>query len=187
METCLNIFDSCEIIYYNINNYYKIIYENNKINLYHLKKNDNIIDDDNIKKHLITEPTEIIKNNNIFDGKIIVDINSFNNNNIKNLDEIRNIIIKELNISYIDKLILQKTMRLSFLNKFLKNNNLILLNKFFDKDNNYEDDGIIETILIIEDNNNEIYKIGGYFHERPYDDYEPYYSKFTIIDKQKKT
>jgi hypothetical protein len=185
LESTLNIFNECEMIYYDTYNYYQIIYENNKVNLYHFKKKGKtlLIDDDgriyidNIEKHLIEKPDEIIKKYNIFKGEILVDRNSFINNNITNLDEIRNIIIKELNISYIDKLILQKTMRYSFLDKFLKNNNLILLDELF-FDENYKD----SYNFIIEDNNNKIYKVRAYFDERPYDDYEPYYSKFTIID-----
>jgi len=179
-EYSVNIFDVCDLVTYNGYDYYQIIYENNKVNLYHFKKNGKklLIDDDgriyidNIEKHLIEDTNEIFKKYNIFAGKILVDRKSFENNDIKKIDEMRNIIVKNFNISYIDKLILQKTMRYLYLDTFLKNNHLILLDKLRNGKDLYT--------FIIKDNNNKIYKISGHFDERPYDDYEPYYSKFTI-------
>jgi len=179
-EFSVNIFGECGLVEYNSYDYYQIIYENNKVNLYHFKKNGKtlLIDDDgriyidNIEKHLIEDTNEFFKKYNIFEGKILVDYKSFENNDIKKNDEMVNIIVKKFNISYIDKLILQKTMRYLYLDTFLKNNHLILLDKLRNGKDLYT--------FIIKDNNNKIYKISGHFDERPYDDYEPYYSNFTI-------
>jgi hypothetical protein len=82
-------------------------------------------------------------------------------------------------MSNINKLLGQINMSLDFFDKYLKRIGCKIINKELINDD--YDNLIYEYNFTIIDNIGNEYIIYGYFHEMPYDDYEPHYSKFKIV------
>lgn len=163
----VNIFDQCNLIGYNSSTEnYNIVYEIGKCLMYFCK--------DNMEKILINNPQIILEKYNIFDGKVIgVDHKSFLSQGLT-IEQIREIILQQYSLSYIYKLLLERNLPKKYIEKYLERHGCQLLEiQPESHDKHYR--------MKVRDNLKTIWCISAFFDERPWDDYEPYYSRFSIL------
>jgi hypothetical protein len=160
----INIFDECNIVEHYPKDYYFIKYD--------VYNNTCYIEDENKKILTQDEAKFIMDKYNIFNGERIgVDRHSFSP---KSIDEIRDIIINYYEISYTKKFLITTNLPSTSLERFIISNKCII--------NEYLDSEYSNTKkLSIKDNLGNTTIISVQFDDRPYDDYEPYYSKFEIL------
>lgn len=167
LKSWINIFDECNLVDYDADNYYLIRWSIHN-NCVILKNGVSIVDN--------TQP--ILEKYNIFEAKKIgVDIDSFREEINRSTEHIRQIIVEQYQISYIYKIIMEKKLRYKDLDKYLKKYGCSLINE----------EEVFEKcyLFTIRDNCGNYWRIDARFDEREYDDYEPYWSKLKIIEKIK--
>jgi len=159
-KSWLNIFDECNLVDYDASNFYIVRWS---------VHNDCIVIKNGVS--IVDDPAPIFEKYNIFDAKNIgVDYESFREEVERSFEHIRDLIVEQYNLSYIRKIILRRDLPHSYLESYLKKWKCELL---------VEGDGF----LMVKDNLGDVYKIGAFFDERKWDDYEPYFSKMEILEK----
>jgi hypothetical protein len=156
-----NIFNTNEIVKYNLNDFYLIKWENNSCIM--LRNGLEIIEKENTKP--------IFERYNIFEGnKILIDHTSFNRTN----PEIIKLIVEFYGLSYIYKLFITKNLYYHNLETYTKSLDCKIINKVYDT---YNQDFDCYK-LTIEDNLGKIWIIFSMFNECIY---EKNWSNFSIF------
>jgi hypothetical protein len=160
-----NIFGSCELVEYDDQDYYLIRWSIHN-NCVVLRNGISIVDD----------PRFIFEKYNIFDGRmIVVDMESFREEVHRSFEWIRTIIVEQYEISYVKKLLLCKKLRYSQLELFLGECGCSLIASESVEEECY--------IMKIRDNLGLVWKVDGRFHEGPFDQLDPYWSYFEILER----
>lgn len=166
----INLFDDCNLVEYNPNHYYIIKYEKNECILY-INGQEKVANAD-----------DIFEEYNLFDARMIgVDFDSFcengflQENRFPDWEKIKETIISQYQLSYIKKILLKRNLQYSNLYQFITSCFCELLDEQQILSELHD-----EYYLLLKDNIGKEWKIHAYFDERDFDEYEPYYSSFTI-------
>ncbi len=161
MKSWTNIFNECELVVPVPEDFY-VIHWSIHNNCVLLKNGVSIVDD----------PQPIFEKYNIFEAKnIVVDLDSFREEVNRSIDHIRQIIVEQYCLSYIKKIVLEKTLRYYNLERYLDKWNCSLLMEEEVFENCY--------IIHVKDNLGDVWKIDARFHEK----IDDYWSRFEIIGK----